>query len=134
MIRGNNKSSSSKGATFLLRKGFLIWKKIIQEEALIHLLQPSSKWSSRRFHIHLSSKYLSFFNQFGKMTSCLQGNLYVGWAIWIPCMKNRIDKVLEESEVIEHIYEKVSFEYMKMDSCEKSPYIAVLETSKRCIW
>ena len=32
--------------------------------------------------------------------------------------------VLEESEVIEHIYEKVSSEYMERDSYGRSPHIA----------
>ena len=47
--------------------------------------------------------------------------------------KRRIDIVREESEVIEHINEKVCFEYMERDSYERSPPIAVLETSKRYI-
>ena len=47
--------------------------------------------------------------------------------------KRRIDIVLKESEVIEHISEKVSFEYMERDSYEWSPHIAVLETSNRYI-
>ncbi len=47
--------------------------------------------------------------------------------------KRRIDIVLEESEVIKHINEKVSSEYMERDSYERSPHIAILETSKRYI-
>lgn len=50
---------------FLSRKGSLIWKKIIQEESLVHLLQPSSTWSSEDF---VFTNQVFFINQFGKMT------------------------------------------------------------------